>query len=279
MRAVFGLVLILGVALAGGAVYMASTYIKGYEKKLASQQQQTFPIKHILVAKEPLRYGQPITPDEVEFVAWPEDSLPDGVFTDAESFFSKGGDAFRITLRPMEPKEPVLALKVTEPGEDAGLTSRLKKGMRAFTIRVDVTSGVSGFLRPGDRVDVFWTGPAPSGTTRQDITKLILTNLELIAIDQKADVDTRQNIVAQTVTVEVTPQHVASLAQAQNSGRLSLALVGAEDDTIATAEDVDQRMLLGVVEEQVVEVAKPEVCTIRTRRGAEVVEIPIPCAD
>lgn len=39
MRAVFGLVLIVGVALAGGAVYMARNYISEYQNELARQKQ------------------------------------------------------------------------------------------------------------------------------------------------------------------------------------------------------------------------------------------------
>ena len=39
-------------------------------------------------------------------------------------------------LRAMEKDEAVMAVKVTEPGEDAGLTSRLERGMRAYAIKV-----------------------------------------------------------------------------------------------------------------------------------------------
>jgi pilus assembly protein CpaB len=80
------------------------------------------------------------------------------------------------------------------------------------------------------------------------------------------------------VTVEATPQQVASLAQAQQSGRLWLSLVGVDDATVASAVQVDQRGCSGssaagvVVEEQ-------QVCTIRTRRGGEIVEVPIECTN
>ena len=70
------------------------------------------------------------------------------------------------------------------------------------------------------------------------------------------------------------------MAQAQSTGKLSLSLVGAEDDTIASSIEVDQRSLLGIQNETVkVEIEKEKVCTIRTRRGAEVMEIPIPCTN
>ena len=161
-----------------------------------------------------------------------------------------------------------------EPGEDAGVSSRLAKGMRAFAIRVDVASGVSGFLRPGDRVDVYWSGR----TADTEVTKLIEAGVRLIAIDQIADEDRSSPTIARTVTVEASPNEVAALAQAQSTGRLSLSLVGAEDDTVAGAVEVDQNQLLGIKPQEVVTVEQERVCTIRTRRGAEVVEIPIPCA-
>ena len=57
--------------------------------------------------------------------------------------------------------------------------------MRAFTIRVDATSGVSGFLRPSDRVDVYWSGRSEIG----EVTQLIEAGVRIIAIDQSADED------------------------------------------------------------------------------------------
>ena len=89
-------------------------------------------------------------------------------------------------------------------------------------------------------------------------------------------------MIARTVTVSVNPQQVAALAQAQSSGRLSLSLVGAEDDTVAEAIEIDQNALLGIEApkpQEVIRKVEERVCTIRTRRGAEVVEIPIPCGN
>jgi pilus assembly protein CpaB len=146
--------------------------------------------------------------------------------------------------------------------------------MRALAIRVDVTSGVSGFLRPGDRVDVYWTGRSPNGDG--EITRLIDTSVRIIAIDQIADEDRNSPLVARTVTVEATPQQVASLAQAQETGRLTLSLVGAEDEGIASAVQVDQDLLLGIERRTV---QQQQVCTIRTRKGAEIVEVPIECTN
>ncbi|WP_027259861.1 MULTISPECIES: Flp pilus assembly protein CpaB [Leisingera] len=285
MRAVFGLVLIVGVALAGGAVMMAKNYISAYQNELARERAaraEAVPLVDVFVATKPLKYGERLSQDAVRTVRWPEDAIPEGAFTTHEELFPPhNGDDLRVVLRAMETDEAIMALKVTAPGKDAGITSRLQRGMRAFAIKVDVSSGVSGFLRPGDKVDVYWTGMMPgSAGDRGEVTRLIQTNVELVAVDQSAGGDINEAIIARTVTVAAHPRQVAALAQAQTTGRLSLALVGAGDDTIASVVEVDQRTLLGLgALEAPQEVEKEKVCTIRTRRGAEVVEIPIPCTN
>lgn len=125
-------------------------------------------------------------------------------------------------------------------------TSRLKRGMRAFTIKVDVASGVSGFLRPNDLVDICWTGTGDQ--INRGFTQLIQPGVEIIAIDQSATGEITGASVARTVTVQITPQDVALLAQAQTTGKLSLSLVGEGDDTVSGEIQVDQRQLLGISE-------------------------------
>ncbi|MEM8538497.1 MAG: Flp pilus assembly protein CpaB [Pseudomonadota bacterium] len=288
MRLVFGLVLIVGVGLAGFAVYMAQAYIQGYQTQLANERANRAPgidTVDVYVATETLQYGQELTMDHVRLTAFPTASLPEGVFSTEEDLFPKGDIELRTVLRAIEQNEAILAVKVTEPGVEAGITSQLERGMRAFAINVDVSSGVSGFLRPGDRVDIYWSGrigqlKREGDRANGNVTKLIETNVQLIAVDQVANQEVTDAIIARTVTVSVRPQQVAALAQAQSSGRLSLSLVGADDDSIAEAVSVDQRSLLGI-EEQVVQAAPEveEVCSIRTRRGGEVIETPIPCTN
>ncbi|WP_371056269.1 Flp pilus assembly protein CpaB [Rhodosalinus sp. K401] len=285
MRLVFGLVLILGLALAGGAVFMAKNYIEGYQTALAQERAARpapVPTEEVFVAARALKYGEILTPEDVRTVAWPKAALPEGVFlASAGSLFDEGEDRPRTVTRAMEENEAILAVKVTEPGEAAGLTTRLPRGMRAFAIKVDVASGVSGFLRPGDRVDIYWTGRAV-GSGGGDMTKLIETGVELIAVDQSADsAEISDTTIARTVTVAAWPQQVAALAQAQSTGRLALSLVGVNDDTVAEAIEVDQMELLGIEKPEPTMQKSPEkeVCTVRTRRGNEVVEIPIPCTN
>ncbi|WP_421704690.1 Flp pilus assembly protein CpaB [Aliiroseovarius sp.] len=282
MRLIFGLVLVLGVALAGGAVYLAKNQMGAYQARLSAAERaraQMVKTVEVLVLTKALRYGDQVTAEDVRVVKWPEDAIPEGAFQKTEDLFPVGKDEFRTVLRAMEKDEAVLAVKVTEPGADAGVSARLSAGMRAFAIKVDVASGVSGFLRPGDRVDVYWTGRAGS-EGRTDVTKLIEASLPLIAIDQTADGDRSSPTIARTVTVEATPRQVAALAQAQSSGKLSLALVGARDDTVSSAVEIDQNMLLGITEEaEVVEAAPEQACYIFQTRGTERIKTEIPCTN
>ncbi|MBO9444351.1 Flp pilus assembly protein CpaB [Ruegeria sp. R14_0] len=289
MRAVFGLVLIVGVLLAGGAVYLARDYIAQHQAQLARERQATqdalanvksVPTVGVIVANRPMKYGERLTTEDVRTVNWPEDAIPEGVFTDIAVLFPEDSQGDRFVLRAMEKDEALLEVKVTNPGEAAGLTSRLAKGMRAFAISVDVSSGVSGFLRPGDNVDVYWTGSFSGAGRDGEITRLIQTNIELIAVDQTTGEDLTGTTIARTVTVAATPEQIAALAQAQNTGRLSLALVGFEDETIASAVEVDQRKLLGIQEVAPAPAPAPErVCTVNTRRGGEIVITEIPCTN
>jgi len=286
MRLVFGLVLIMGLGLAGFAVYMAQGFLSqtaAERDALLAAQAAAVPTVPVYIVNKPFKYGERITKEDIQLIPWPVDALPEGVFKGPDArvendpvLFPENSDKLRIVIRAMEKFEPLSLVKVTEPGEDAGITSRLNKGMRAFAINVDVSTGVSGFLRPGDRVDVYWSGNNGSG----DVTRLIEAGVRLIAIDQTADEDQGDRTeIARTVTVEASPQQVAALAQAQATGRLSLSLVGAEDETIASAVEVDQNTLLGIEETAPDVVEAQKVCSIRTNKGGEIVETPIPCTN
>lgn len=286
MRLVFGLVLIAGLGLAGFAVYMAQNYIGAYENALQHERAKAtaaVPTQQIYVTTRAIGFGELILPEDLQLAPWPKEILPEGFF-DEETPVTMIGEDPRVALRPMEKFEALLAVKVSEPGGDAGLTSRLERGQRAFAIKVDVASGVSGFLRPGDRVDVYWTGRIPGNDPhlpKGDVTKLIETGVRLIAIDQMSETETTATTIAQTVTIAASPQQVASLAQAQKTGQLSLSLMSSTDDTVAEAIEVDQLSLLGL--EQTAPEVEPQrvlkTCTRIERRGVVRTEIPIPCSD
>lgn len=263
---------------------MVQGYFEQQNAAIAAQNEtiaQAVPTVGVYAVNRVIKHGEQIKPEDVVVIQYAEPFLPEGVFRTEEELFPEGLDEYRVVLRQMEPNEPVLDVKVTEPGQVAGIAALLSRGMRAFAIEVDVASGVSGFLTPGDRVDVYWTGRVDGfdSTVSGEFTTLIDAGLKIVAIDQTSESGRTGATIARTVTLEVTPDQVAALAQAQSTGDLYLSLVGIEDDTIASEIEVDQARLLGLVQrepeapvvEEQVEVER--VCTIRARRGAEVVEV------
>ncbi|MGQ0566159.1 MAG: Flp pilus assembly protein CpaB [Gemmobacter sp.] len=281
MRAMFGLVLVVGLALAGVAVYMVQGFVGANQAELAKERAfraKIGPFVEVYVTNKPLVYGAALTKDDVQKVLMPKNNLPEGFFEDEATLFPSDDAKPRFIIRQMDKMEPVLAAKVSEPGQDVGLTARLSKGMRAFAIKVDVASGVSGFLQPGDVVDVYWTGGASD--TQGELTQLIESSIKIVAVDQTADAEnTTSTLIARTVTVEATPEEVARLAQAQATGRLALSLVGANDVSEAGFVEVDGNALLGIQEQAEAVIVEEKVCSIKTRKGADLVETPIPCTN
>ncbi|WP_102222596.1 Flp pilus assembly protein CpaB [Acidimangrovimonas sediminis] len=291
MRSVFGLVLIVGLGLAGFAVYMAQGYINRTQAELARERASRRPPEPtvtVFVAKKALPYGTKVTQDDVVAINWPKRALPPTAFTELKgknvkrALFVEGQAQPRYVTRPISQFEPLLASNITGPGQDPGITSHLSAGMRAFAIKVDVASGVSGFLRPEDRVDVYWTGQSSRqiGGSGGEVTRLIEAGVKIIAVDQKAGGDMGPGAtIARTVTVEANQEQVAVLAQAQATGRLALSLVGTREDSQNHTIEVDRQALLGITDKPAPVVAKPKVCTIKQRSGSTVVEVPIPCTN
>lgn len=274
---IFGLVLAIGIALAGAAVYMAQGYINQTESALQDElrvKAKTGGLVELFVVKNTKNYGDALTKDDVQMIYWPKNALPEGAFFDPAVLFPKDAKAPRYVLRPMEKYEPILAVKVTEPGEQAGLNGSIEQGMRAFAIKVEAAD----FLQPGDRVDIYWTGSVQG--VNGDMTRLIETAVKIIAVDGNAKGAAEGQIQNRSMTVAATPEQVGRLAQAQATGRLVMSLVGNGDMVASSAVEVDTRGMLGIeISQPVAEVEAPKSCTIKTRKGSEVVEIPIPCTN
>lgn len=283
MRAVFGLVLVLGMALAGAAVYMIQGYIAQTEALL--QRERDFNAKagklvEVYVFNKALNYGDALTPEDVQLIYWPQKALPEEIFQDPVLLFPENAKGPRYIMRRTEAYEPVLSSRVTEPGELAGLTAKLKPGMRAFAIKVGVATGVSGFVQPDDFIDIYWTGSI-SGV-EGEVTRLIESSVQIIAVnDAFNEGQVTSGNDAKTITVAASPEKVARLAQAQATGRLSMSLVGDGTEVVTEKVEVDTNSMLGIVKEEVVvaPVIEEKVCKRKERKGTEVIETIIPCTN
>lgn len=282
MRAVFGLVLIVGLGLAGMAVYMIQGYIAQTEALLSKERAfnaKAGKLVEAYVFAKPLNYGDALTEADVQLVYWPEKALPESIFRDKAALFPENAKGPRYIVRSTEAFEPVLASRVTEPGELAGLTAKLEAGKRAFAIKVGVATGVAGFVKPDDLIDIYWTGGVSGGDG--NMTRLIESSVLIIAVDNAFGENQTSNTVAKTITVAVSPEQVGRLTQAQATGNLSMSLVGNDPNAVTAKVEVDTKSMLGIVEEVqapevVVEVEKK--CYAKQRSGGVLVDTDVEIA-
>lgn len=220
------------------AVFIAQVWLNNQANQRARSMetnQKPVAMKTIVVAGQPLRYGTELAAGMLREVPWPAGSVPAGAFTKIDEVLGQGP---RIVLTAIEPNEPVLAVKITGPGQRATLSSLVKPGMKAVTIRVNDVEGVGGFVLPGDRVDVVLTRQIDKGNAS---TEIILQNTRVLAIDQIADQRTSKATVAKSVTLEVDTTDAQKLWLASSVGSLSLLLRKAGE----TAEARTRKITLG----------------------------------
>ena len=211
----------LGAAIVLGlfAVYLANTFLSANEKQAAVVQQG---MTKVAVAAVPLDYGVPITPDKIRLADFPVGSVPAGSFSSMAQLMSGGQ---RVALREMAVNEPVLASKISGQGQGASIAALLPDGKRAAAVSINEVSGVAGFIRPNDSVDVFITREVQAAGDRQvQMTDVLLQNIRVIATDQDAKSADGKPALAKTATLEVDPLEAQKLALAQQVGQISLVL-------------------------------------------------------
>jgi pilus assembly protein CpaB len=233
----------LSVILALGAVVGVRTYLE-HQRSLFAGAQAT-PLNTIVVASRPLRFGQPLRPEDVRTISWPSKELPAGGFRSLEDLLGKDGGKngeaadLRYAMSAIEIDEPILTAKITGPGQRATLSAALTEGMKAVSIRVNDVLGVAGFVLPGDRVDILLTrngrNDNDGGQTYVDV---LLQGVKVLAIDQTADDRTDKPSVVKTVTFEVTTSEAQQLTLAAIVGTLSLTLRNVASSGIEATEPV-----------------------------------------
>jgi pilus assembly protein CpaB len=189
----------------------------------------------VLVAKRALTAGTIITADALAFQPWPKELVQDAYFIEGEADMNKLlGTVVRY---PITVGEPVTQGSLVAPGDRGFLAAALGPGMRAVTVPVSATTGVAGFVFPGDHVDLVLTqdvsGEGEGASLKTAET--VLRNLRVLAAAQTTETTTDENgktVVNQssTVTLEVTPKIAEKVLVAQTIGTISLVLRSIADN-------------------------------------------------
>lgn len=273
MRLVFGLVLLVGMGLAGFAVYLVNQQFASQESALERERQRSANVVstvEIYAPSRDLTFGDLLTADDVKRIQYVRDDLPKGVFREEEDLFPEGLDTPRVVRFPMFTDEPILEGKVTEPGAPQGVTALLDPGMRAFPLPNSLTSAFGGDLRPGEVIDLYWIGRVGSGPRT---SRLVKSRLEILATNA-----TGSN--GRGVMLQVTQEDFADLQVLRAAGSLSLTPVGRDD--LAEGDltiETDIRDVLGIEETFVAPTVEEQRCFVTQRTGTTRTQVEVECTD
>jgi pilus assembly protein CpaB len=175
----------------------------------------------VVVTATDLTFGVKLDAAMLRVVKYPKDAVPGGAYSTVDSVIGQTSKVFMST------REPVTALKLSSRG--GGLSMLVRPTMRAVSIQVNNVSGVSGFVLPGDRVDVLTTVDQ-RGVQNNAVTSTLLQNVEVLASGTKTEQkDSNKPLAVQAVTLLVDPDGAEKIAHAQYEGEIHLVLRNPED--------------------------------------------------
>lgn len=197
------------------------------------QQAQNLP--SVLVAKVSLPAGSFVQPDQLEWQAWPSNNI-------STAYIKKGAQgaemfAGAVVRSGIAAGEPITEGRLVKKDERGFMAAVLTPGMRAVSVLLNDTSGISGFVFPGDKVDVILTQAIKGVVDDKQLhraSETVLQDIRVLAVDQRTDDQKPEAKPAKTATLEVTPKQAEALSLIADLGKISLSLrsLGSDPENI-----------------------------------------------
>lgn len=232
------ILLVCALLIAAVTAFMARSMFSGGGAPQAVAQKPVATGPKVIVATRALPVGTILTADSIRYQPWPEELIEEAYF------IKKDGEPDQTTTlvgtvvrNPITAGQPITQGSLVAPGDRGFLAAALGPGMRAVSVPVSTLTGVSGFVFPGDRVDLVLTQNVSGAGTGQPlkVSETIIRNLRVLATDQRStpSVDEKGNSIPskyKLVTIEVTPRIAEKIAVAQTIGTISLSLRSLADN-------------------------------------------------
>jgi pilus assembly protein CpaB len=221
---------------AGGALAFG-TY--NYMQRLPAKN-TSIPTRPVVVAAADLDIGAELRREDIRIIDWPANAVPANAISDPKDVIGRG------LVLPVIENEPFLPMKLASKDAGSGLPPVIPPGLRAVSVRVNEVIGVAGYVLPGTRVDVVAT-VSPTGNGADMTSKVILTNVQVLAAGTKIDRETDKNkpMPVSVVTMLVNPEEAERLTLASTEGKIQLALRNPLDKTIPATPGVRPSALFG----------------------------------
>ena len=182
--------------------------------------------KMIIVAKNDIVPKTVITAEMVKEVSVPIAYIQPNSFEDKKKVVGS------VSREAILAGAQITSRNLIVTGKPSGFASIIPSDKRAMTIAVNDESGVAGFTKPGDYVDLIVTMDQQS--LGEPTSKTILNNVQILAynhnvetgeeastLDKAANTNTSK---INTVTLAVNPMEAVQLALGAEKGKIRLAL-------------------------------------------------------
>jgi pilus assembly protein CpaB len=227
---------VLALALIAGGTFAFGTYryIQNVPARTIS-----LPTKPVVVAAADLDLGAELRAEDLRVIQWPADAVPGGAFNSPDQLVKRG------LIRPVAQNEPFLPQQLAAIEAGSGLPPVIPEGFRALSVRVNDVVGVAGYVLPGTRVDVITT-INPTNRPEDVVSKVILTNVQVLAAGTKIETSEKDNkpIQVSVVTLMVSPEEAERLTLSSTEGKIQLALRNPMDKTAPATSGIKPEVLV-----------------------------------
>jgi pilus assembly protein CpaB len=155
MRARTLVLFLIALTLAGGTAILVRSFLaqKNGEVEAQALARPAAPQKSVLVAKGPITRGQILKPQDFAWQVWPEGGIDKNYILNGTGAGTRTPESFAgwVARDPFAAGEPISDAKIVSPGSRGFLAAVLHPGMRAISVPVTATSGISGFIFPAMR--------------------------------------------------------------------------------------------------------------------------------
>ena len=209
----------------------------GAEQAQAAAATQAVPVgPKVLVARKALPVGTIIDAESLTYQPWPTEMMQSAYYTEGQPDSDMSKLLGTVVRYPITAGQPMTRGALVGPQDRGFLAAALGPGMRAVTVPVNASSGVAGFVFPGDRVDIVLTQEVTGGEGPPlKVSETVVRNVRVLATDQRIDSkgeDGKTEVrTFSNVTLEATPRIAEKIAVAQSVGQLSLSLRSIADNT------------------------------------------------
>ena len=216
-KAIIPIVLALVIAAFGSAFLYKWLKMQTAPKEVVKTETETQAVP-VAVTTVDLQWGTKLNREMIKTVPFLKESLPTGYYSKTEKLEG------RVIIAPLKKNEPIIESKLAPDNVTAGGVSAIvKPGKRALAVKGDKVIGISGFINPGNRVDVLVTLKDPG--SKMEVTKVVLENVMVLASGtQMQDNGKGDPSPVDVYTLEVTPEEGEKLALAASEGKLQFAL-------------------------------------------------------